>query len=133
MREISIVICLITLIGCAGTSNTYTEPDTGPYVQKDNCIEPGNCLRDGDTPTPPGYVKNPSAPKNTPLVYEHYYSIPHQTPLAPPPMPLYPQTYRYSGVQDGKYHWGRITVDPDGSYSGFDNEGGFFRGRMEAQ
>ena len=128
-RIILLMFVLITLAGCAGTAQTGYS-DKGPYIQQDHCLEPGNCIRDDKGNTSPSYSEYPTAPENTPPVSQGYYSIPHQTPLAPQPGP---QEYRYSGVQNGQYHWGRMTVDPDGSYRGWDNKGGFSWGTISPQ
>lgn len=129
-RAAFLISCLFILAGCAGTTSQTGYSDKEPYIQQDHCIEPGNCIRDDNGNTSPSYSEYPSAPENTPPVSQGYYSIPHQTPLAPQPGP---QEYRYSGVQNGQYHWGRMTVDPDGSYRGWDNQGGFVYGNVGAQ
>lgn len=130
-QSILLIIGLMILAGCAGTKQTEYY-DTEPYVQEEHCISPGNCLGDSEVTTPPGYVKNPSSPGMTPPVSQPYYMIP-PAPLAPQPMPVYPQEYRYSGVGSEGYHWGRINVDSDGTYRGWDNKGGFSWGTISPQ
>src|SRR3990167_1828406 len=61
-------------------------------------------------------------PRNTPPV---------QDPAVYDPRDIFPQEYRYSGVSRNGFSWGRMTIDPDGHYSGWDSKGGYIRGQIQ--
>lgn len=115
-QTILLISSLMVLAGCAGKSqDSYTSNSNTSYTDQ-----------------PPIYYEYPPVPKTTPPVQYNPYAAP-QAPLSPQPVPVFPQEYRYSGVQDGQYHWGRVTVDTNGQYRGWDNENGFTWGTIRPQ
>lgn len=48
---------------------------------------------------------------------------------------VYPRSeaYNYSGIRDGEYSWGNLTIDRHGYYSGYDSEDGFIWGNIQKQ
>lgn len=126
-----LLLLSIMCMSCAGTrqeseskysDKSYSEMDAEYYGPdgEGNCFYHNSCggqARKVSAPIPPGRVYLP-VPKNTPPV---------------PMVPLYPKTYRYSGVGPDGFTWGRITVDQNGHYNGWNNQDGFTYGNVQVQ
>ena len=132
-----LLLLSIIFISCAGTRQeskskysdiSYSAQDAEYYGVdgERNCFSHKDCEFSArkSGPLPPSGTYYRPVPRNTPPV---------QDPAVYDPADIFPQEYRYSGVSRNGFSWGRMTVDPDGHYSGWDSKGGYIRGQIQEQ